>query len=281
MTDGVATAAAAKPVVTGLRRRLHDLAEAKAAGKDGGYRGWQLVHGRPGRGARRRRHRGGHAALGFLHPDLVRAGLGGRPRRRAARRHGRPVRRGVPRLGPAPVRRAGRGRPARRPAERCRGAADAGGLAAVRRPGGPAAAGRRARAGRSSCCTCCASTVAVRTSARVRSRRAAPAGGDLAGAGGPGNAAFFGWPEPLPEAPTSCGPGWPRPRRPPTPRSRPAYARAGPNAERDDLLRLLGAPLPRRGPGGGRPRPAALTQATRPPGSVPPWRHDDFCLRRR
>ena len=77
MTDGVATAAAAKPVVTGLGGAFMISAEAKAAGKDGGYRGWQLyVAGRAGVLGEVSTEVV-HAALGFMHPDKVRAGWEG------------------------------------------------------------------------------------------------------------------------------------------------------------------------------------------------------------
>lgn len=74
MTDALDTVVAAKPVVTGLGGAWMISSEAKAAGKEHGYRGWQLyLAGRAG-------VLGDvssdvvHATLGFLHPDLVRTG---------------------------------------------------------------------------------------------------------------------------------------------------------------------------------------------------------------
>jgi hypothetical protein len=79
VTDALATAVAAKPVVTGLGGAWMISSEAKVAGTEHGYRGWQLyLAGRAG-------VLGDvsaevvHATLGFLHPDLVRSGwLAGR-----------------------------------------------------------------------------------------------------------------------------------------------------------------------------------------------------------
>ena len=42
MSDGIATARAAAPVVTGRGGGFMISSEAKAAGEDGGYRGWAL-----------------------------------------------------------------------------------------------------------------------------------------------------------------------------------------------------------------------------------------------
>ena len=74
MTDALDTVVAAKPVVTGLGGAWMISSEAKAAGTEHGYRGWQLyLAGRAG-------VLGDvsadvvHATLGFLHPDLVRSG---------------------------------------------------------------------------------------------------------------------------------------------------------------------------------------------------------------
>lgn len=74
MTDALGTVVAAKPVVTGLGGAWMLSSEAKAAGTEHGYRGWQLyLAGRAG-------VLGDvsadvvHATLGFLHPDLVRSG---------------------------------------------------------------------------------------------------------------------------------------------------------------------------------------------------------------
>ena len=74
----------------------------------------------------------------------------------------------------------------------------------------------------------------------VRTLGLSPLEAIVAGAGGPGNAAFFGWSGPLPEVTGDCGPGWPRRRRPPTPRSD-RRTPCSTTVERDDLLRLLGA----------------------------------------
>jgi hypothetical protein len=74
VTGALATAVAAKPAVTGLGGAWMISSEAKAAGREHGYRGWQLyLAGRAG-------VLGDvsadvvHATLGFLHPDLVRSG---------------------------------------------------------------------------------------------------------------------------------------------------------------------------------------------------------------
>jgi len=69
MTDGLATAVAAKPVVTGLGGAFMISSEAKAAGAEHGYRGWQLyVAGRVGVDDR--------TADGASPPDLLVGDLG-------------------------------------------------------------------------------------------------------------------------------------------------------------------------------------------------------------
>jgi hypothetical protein len=64
VTDGLATAVAAKPVVVGVGGAFMISSEAKAAGTEHGYRGWQLyVAGRTG-------------VLGDVRPEVVAATLG-------------------------------------------------------------------------------------------------------------------------------------------------------------------------------------------------------------
>ena len=219
MTDGVATAAAAKSVVTGLGGAFMISSQAKAAGKDGGYRGWQLyVTGRAGVLGEVGTEVV-HAALGFLHPDRVRAGLGGRPGGRAAGRHRGAVRRGVPGLGPDQVRRPGRGRPARRPARTGGRRRRPGRLAAVRRLAGPAAARRRARPGRPAAARPARAPRRTPTSAPsaasacARWRRSSPAPADRA------TRRSSAGRRRCPRSPTSCAACWPARSRPPTPRS--------------------------------------------------------------
>ncbi len=76
-TDGLDTAVAAEPVVTALGGAFMISSEAKAAGAAHGYRGWALyVAGRAGVLGEVPAEVV-HATLGFLHPDLVRAGWAG------------------------------------------------------------------------------------------------------------------------------------------------------------------------------------------------------------
>ena len=272
-----ATAAAAKPVVTGLGGAFMISAEAKAAGKDGGYRGWQLyVAGRAGVLGDGRR-RGGRRGARLPPPRPGAAGLGGRPGRRAAGRDRRPVRRGVPRLGPAPLRRAGRGRPAGR-------AARAGRAAPPTRPGWPLFAAWRAqplpddgpgrvvqllhvlrehRGG--------AHLGAVRSRrAERRWRRSSPAPGDRA------TPTFFGWPEPLPEVTDELRARLAQAEEATDAQVGPAYAVLDDGAARRPAAAARRPPLP---PPGRKPeRRRALISGDGPPEFRATLEHDDFCL---
>ena len=239
LTDGVGTAAAAKPVVTGLGGAFMISSEAKAAGKDGGYRGWQLyVAGRAG-------VLGDvgvevvDAALGFLHPDLVRQGWEGGLAVA-------PLPETVARYVEA-CRAWGRSRYAglaeadllAELLERVVGAADAAGwplFAAWRAQplpdDGPGRVVqllhvlREHRGG--------AHLGAVRTLGL------SPLEAIVAGAGGPGNAAFFGWSEPLPEVTGELRARLAQAEEATDAQVGPAYAVLD-DRQRDDLLRLLGA----------------------------------------
>lgn len=199
MTDALATVVAAKPVVTGLGGAWMISSEAKAAGKQHGYRGWQLyLTGRAG-------VLGDvssdvvHATLGFLHPDLVRTGW-------EAGREVAPLDETVGRYVEV-CRTWGR----RRYAD----LAEADRLAdllhrvvhAADPAGWPLFASWRARplpddgAGR------VVQLLHVLREHRggahlaaVRQAGLAPLEAIVAGAGGAANATFFGWPDPLPEA---------------------------------------------------------------------------------
>jgi hypothetical protein len=239
VTDGVATAGAAKPVVTGLGGAFMISSQAKAAGKDGGYRGWQLyVTGRAGvLGAVSAEVV--TAALGFLHPDRVRdgweGGLAVAPLSETVARY-------------VEVCRAwGRSRYAglaeadllAELLERVVGAADAAGwplFAAWRAhplpDDGPGRVVQLLHVLREH-----------RGSAHLAAVRAAglrPLEAIVAGEGGPGNAAFFGWAEPLPEVTGQLTARLARAEEATDVQVGPAYAVLD-DRERDDLLRLLGA----------------------------------------
>ncbi len=239
MTDGVATAAAAKPVVTGLGGAFMISSQAKAAGKDGGYRGWQLyVTGRAG-------VLGDvstdvvQAALGFHHPDLVRSAWEG----------GRAV---------APV-----SDTVARYVEVCRawgrnryaGLAEADRLAdlleQVVSAADPAGwllfAAWRAQPLPDDAPGRVVQLLHVLREHRgdahlgaVRSVGLRPLQAVVAGAGGPANATFFGWPDPLPEVTDELEALLARAEEATDAQVGPAYAVLD-GSERDDLLRLLGA----------------------------------------
>jgi hypothetical protein len=239
VTDGVATAAAAKPVVTGLGGAFMISSQAKAAGKDGGYRGWQLyVAGRAGVLGEVSAEVV-TAALGFLHPDRVReaweGGLAVAPLSETVTRY-------------VEVCRAwGRSRyaglaEADRLADllgRVAGAADAAGwplFAAWREQplpdDGPGRVVqllhvlREHRGG--------AHLGAVRASGLT------PLEAIVAGDGGAGNAAFFGWSDPLPEVTAELRARLARAEGATDAQVGPAYAVLD-DGEQADLLRLLTA----------------------------------------
>jgi hypothetical protein len=197
VSRGTDTAAAAKPAVTGLGGAFMISSEAKAAGKEGGYRGWALYFA----------GRAGvlgpapvevvEAAVGFHAPELVQsawaAGLAVRPVeetveryvdvcRAWGRRHYSAVD-GVERLAEL--------------LERVVAAADP--------LGWPLYAGWRAVALPDDAPARVAQLLHVLREHRggahlsaLRVARLSPLEAILAGPGGPGNAAFFGWVEPYP-----------------------------------------------------------------------------------
>ena len=219
VTDGAVTAAAAKPVVTGLGGAFMISAEAKAAGKDGGYRGWQLyVTGRAGVLGEVSTEVV-HAALGFHPPRPGACRLGGRAGGRAAARDRGAVRRGVPAPGAGPGT-PGWPRPTGSPT------CSSGSPRAADPAGWPLFAAWRAQPlpddGPGRVVQLLHVLREHRGSAHLGAVRAAglrPLEAIVAGDGGPGNAAFFGWPTRCRRSPRSCGPCWPGRRRPPTPRS--------------------------------------------------------------
>ena len=237
MTDGVATAAAAKPVVTGLGGAFMISAEAKAAGKDGGYRGWPLyVTGRAGVLGEVSTEVV-HAALGFMHPDKVRVGWEGG-------------------LAVAPLPDT-----VTRYVEVCRswgrtryaGLAEADRLAdllervaAAADPAGwPLFAAWRAQPLPDDAPGRVVQLLHVLREHRggahlgaVRSVGLGPLEAIVAGPGGPGNAAFFGWPEPLPEVTDELRSLLARAEEATDAQVGPAYAVLD-SGEQDDLLRLL------------------------------------------
>lgn len=237
MTDGVATAAAAKPVVTGLGGSFMISSEAKAAGKDGGYRGWQLyASGRAGVLGDVSAEVA-QAALGFHHPDLVRAGWEG----------GRAV-------APAPdtaaryvevCRAWGRHRYA------CLAEADrlADLLEQVVTAADPAGwllfAAWRAQPLPDDAPGRVVQLLHVLREHRgdahlgaVRAVGLRPVEAIVAGTGGPANATFFGWPDPLPEVTDELRTLLARAEEATDAQAGPAYAVLD-QAGRDDLLRLL------------------------------------------
>lgn len=239
MIAGLTTAAAAKPVVTGLGGAFMISSEAKAAGKDGGYRGWQLyVAGRAGVlgdvGAEVV-----DATLGFLHPDLVRGAWEGG---RAVAPLADTVARYVEACRAWGRRRYGSLAEADRLAElleRVAGAADPAGwplFAAWRAQPLPADAPGRV-----------VQLLHVLREHRggahlgaVRSVGLRPVEAIVAGAGGAGNAAFFGWNAPLPEVTEDLRARLARAEEVTDAQVGPAYAVLD-DGERDDLLLLLGA----------------------------------------
>jgi hypothetical protein len=197
VSHGTETAAAAKPVVTGLGGAFMISSEAKAAGKEGGYRGWALyVTGRAG-------VLGPapvevvEAALGFHAPELTRsawaAGLAVRPVAETVERYVDACRA----WGRRHYSELDGGERLAELLGRVVDAADPlgwplyAGWRAVELPADPPARVAQLlhvlREHRG----------AAHLSA-LRVARLAPLEAILAGPGGPGNAAFFGWAEPYP-----------------------------------------------------------------------------------
>ncbi len=147
--------------------------------------------------------------------------------------------------------------PPTRPAGRCS------------RPGGPSRSRTTRPAGSSSCCTCCASTVAVRTSAPCAPSGLRPLEAIVAGAGGPGNAAFFGWPEPLPEVTDELRARLARAEEATDAQVAPAYAVLD---ERAGTTCCGCSGPPPRPPARKADRAPGVNGTTGTPGSVSPWR---------
>jgi hypothetical protein len=239
VTGGVGTAAAAKPVVIGLGGAFMISSQAKAAGKDGGYRGWQLyVAGRAGVLGEVSTEVV-TAALGFLHPDRVREGWQGglavAPLPETVARYVE-VCRAWGRSRYAGLAEADRLADL---LERVAGAADAAGwplFAAWREQplpeDGPGRVVQLLHVLREH-----------RGSAHLGAVRAAglrPLEAIVAGDGGPGNAAFFGWAAPLPEVTGEMTARLAQAEVATDVQVGPAYAGLD-DGERDELLRLLGA----------------------------------------
>jgi hypothetical protein len=238
VSDGLATAAAAKKVVVGLGGGFMISTEAKNAAKAGGYRGWSLyVTGRAG-------VLGDvgtevvEAALGFHHPDLVRRGWSGGRQVAAlpdtvatyvevcrdwSRRHYTGLA-GVDRLAEL--------------LEQVVTAAEPAGwlmFAAWRAQplpdDGPARAGQLLHVLREH-----------RGDAHLGAVRASglrPVEAVVAGGGGPRNATFFGWPEPLPEVTGQTRACLARAEEATDRQVAPAYGVLDAGSA-DELLRLLG-----------------------------------------
>ncbi len=241
MTGALATAAAAKPVVTALGGAFMISSEAKAAGKEHGYRGWQLyLAGRAGVLGEVSAEVV-HATLGFHHVDLVRTGW-------EAGREVAPLDETVTRY--VGVCRAwGRRRYAELPSaeadrlatllERVARAADPAGwplFAAWRaQPLADDAAGRlvqllqvlREHRGGAHL-------------AAVRHAGLTPLEAIVAGAGGARNATFFGWPDPLPTATDDLRRRLARAEQATDELVAPAYGALSAD-EQAELLHLLGA----------------------------------------
>ena len=239
MTGALATVAAAKPVVTGLGGAWMISSEARAAGTEHGYRGWQLyLAGRAG-------VLGDvtsevvHATLGFLHLDLVRSGW---EAGRAVAPLGDTVARYV-----EVCRAWGRRRYAGLPADDAeRLAALLETVATAADPAGwPLFAAWRAQPlpddgpGRA------VQLLHVLREHRggahlaaVRQAGLTPLEAIVSGAGGAGNAAFFGWSDPLPQPTDALRDRLAEAERATDQQVAPAYAVLS-VAEQTELLRLL------------------------------------------
>ena len=247
-------------------------AEAKAAGKDGGYRGWQLyLAGRAGVlgdvGTEVCTRRSASCTPTWCAP----AGRAGRRSRRCPRRCA--LRRGVPLLGPD--RYAGLAEADRLAdlLERVARAADAGGLGRCSPPGGPSRCPTTRPAGWSQLLHVLREHRGGAHLGRVRSRRAAPAGGDRRRRRRTRQRDVLRLaPSRCPRPPTSCGPGWPGAEEATDAQVAPGVRRAGRRRAADDLLRLLGeaAAAAARARSEARPGRPALTRATGRP-VVSPW----------
>ena len=240
MTDPLATAVAAKPVVTRLGGAWMISSEAKAAGVEHGYRGWQLyLAGRAG-------VLGDvsadvvHATLGFLHRDLVRAGW-------VAGREVAPLGDTVARYVGV-CRSWGRRRYAELPpAEADRLAALLHRVADAADPAGwPLFAAWRAQPLPDDAPGRVVQLLHVLREHRggahlaaVRQAGLAPLEAIVAGSGGATNATFFGWPEPLPEPTDELRTRLATAEAATDAQVAPAYA-VLPADERAELVRLLG-----------------------------------------
>ncbi len=239
MTEGLATAVAAKHVVAGLGGAFMISSEAKAAGTEHGYRGWQLyVAGRIG-------------VLGDVGPEVVAATLGFHEPGLV-----RSAWTGAARVAPATTTAAryvevcrawGRHRYARVP-ELDRLADLLEQVTAVADPAGwPLFAAWRAQPLPDDAAGRVVQLLQVlrehRGGAHLSAVRAAglrPVEAVVTGAGGARNATFFGWPDPLPEATDDLRARLARAEAATDEQVAPAYAVLD-TAGREDLLRLLPA----------------------------------------
>jgi hypothetical protein len=238
VSAGIATARAAQPVVTGIGGGFMISAEAKAAGKAGGYRGWALYFAGRGGVLGAAPPEVVESVFGFHDPRLVRAGW-------VAGLAVRPVAETVERY--VDVCWAW----GRRHYCDLEGAEQLAGLlgrvvGAADPLGWPLYAGWRAVSLPDDAPARVAHLLHVLREHRggaylsaVRLAEISPLQAVLAGPGGVGNAAFFGWPEPYPEPDEDVRLRRARAEEITDELVAPAYAALSPD-EATDLLTLLG-----------------------------------------